>query len=273
MLKWLHKFVSPKGDDPDSTLVRPSDWNNDHEVTSETTTGFVIGRKPDEAGEGAVEELPLKITVDGSVSVTGSGQLVPPKGTTAQRPAAPGLGAMRYNTQTETLEIWGIGGILVWTPFDAEIFIKPGSVVIWPGEQVPNGWQECAGQLLLRASYPALFNAIGTKYGGDGITTFGVPDYRNCAVVGVSANFPLGELKGALLKSFTIAAANLPPHSHPMVTPFPMPIDGGAGVTGVGNALQAGPTVSETGWGTSANTPLSIDVVQPSKGAYWIIKT
>ena len=56
----------------------------------------------------------------------------------------------------------------------------------------PGGFLECDGQLLQIAQYPDLFSIIGTLYGGDGETTFQLPDLRGRDIVGASANHPLG---------------------------------------------------------------------------------
>ncbi len=47
----------------------------------------------------------------------------------------------------------------------------------------PRGWAACDGQLLQIMQYQALYSLIGTKYGGDGRTTFGLPDLRGCAPI------------------------------------------------------------------------------------------
>ncbi|MBS0369009.1 MAG: tail fiber protein [Proteobacteria bacterium] len=60
----------------------------------------------------------------------------------------------------------------------ATVSVLTGSVIIWAAEAVPTGYLECAGQTLTISAYPALFNVIGNRYGGDGVTTFKLPDYR-----------------------------------------------------------------------------------------------
>ena len=53
-----------------------------------------------------------------------------------------------------------------------------GQIVLFGGNFAPKGWVRCDGQLLSIASSTALFSILGTTYGGDGITTFGLPDLR-----------------------------------------------------------------------------------------------
>ena len=73
-----------------------------------------------------------------------------------------------------------------------------GEVRIFGGNFAPVGWALCDGQLLLIAQYDALFALIGTTYGGDGVTTFALPDLRgrvplhNGAGPGLSSH-PIGQ--------------------------------------------------------------------------------
>jgi microcystin-dependent protein len=53
-----------------------------------------------------------------------------------------------------------------------------GEIRLFAGDFTPEGWQLCDGTLLQIAEYVVLFQLIGTTYGGDGITTFAVPDLR-----------------------------------------------------------------------------------------------
>lgn len=57
--------------------------------------------------------------------------------------------------------------------------MHPGMIIDFAGENPPEGWLWCDGAEVSRAEYPALFKAIGTKYGaGNGSTTFNLPDSR-----------------------------------------------------------------------------------------------
>ena len=79
----------------------------------------------------------------------------------------------------------------------------------------PVGWASCNGQLLSIANYSALFTLIGTTYGGDGKTTFAVPDLRSRIPVheGTNGNtYAVGELGGA--ENVTLTTAQIPSHSH-----------------------------------------------------------
>ena len=60
-----------------------------------------------------------------------------------------------------------------------------GGIGLFAGNFAPRGWAFCSGQLLSIAQNPALFSILGTTYGGDGRTTFGLPDLRGRAAIGV----------------------------------------------------------------------------------------
>ncbi len=72
----------------------------------------------------------------------------------------------------------------------------------------PVGWQLCEGQLLPISSNQALFAILGTTYGGDGETTFALPDFRGRAPVHEAITFALGSTGGQ--ERVTLTAANLP---------------------------------------------------------------
>lgn len=77
------------------------------------------------------------------------------------------------------------------------------------------GWLYADGREVSRASYPALFLAIGTTYGsGDGSTTFAIPDFRGRFLYGVSTTKPLHTVGGSETHQLTVA--ELPSHDHEM---------------------------------------------------------
>jgi microcystin-dependent protein len=95
-------------------------------------------------------------------------------------------------------------------PFLAEI-------KIFAGNFAPKGWAFCFGQILPIAQNTALFSILGTTYGGNGQTTFALPDLRGRAPVGVGqgpglSNYDLGQQAGT--EAATMALAQMPPHSH-----------------------------------------------------------
>ena len=81
----------------------------------------------------------------------------------------------------------------------------------------PRGWARCEGQLLPIASNTALFSLLGTTYGGDGRTTFGLPDLRGRAAVGIGNGPGLsskswGQRGGS--ETHTLSANQMPAHGH-----------------------------------------------------------
>jgi microcystin-dependent protein len=77
----------------------------------------------------------------------------------------------------------------------------------------PKGWAFCWGQLLPINQNQALFSLLGTTYGGNGQTTFALPDLRGRVPIGYGSH-PLGETAG--VESVTLATANMPAHGHPL---------------------------------------------------------
>lgn len=92
------------------------------------------------------------------------------------------------------------------------------SITLFAGNFPPKGWFFCDGTLLSINQYQALFSIIGTIYGGDGQTTFALPDLRGRAPVqpgqgrGSSQRYDLGQMAGA--ESVTISQQQMPSHTH-----------------------------------------------------------
>ena len=89
-----------------------------------------------------------------------------------------------------------------------------GEIILVPYNFIPAGWALCAGQELQIARYQALYSLLGTTYGGNGTTTFKLPNLVNRFALGVDDNARRGEAKGN--NSITIWPNNLPPHIHPI---------------------------------------------------------
>ena len=93
-----------------------------------------------------------------------------------------------------------------------------GEIIMFGGNFAPRGWALCDGQLLPISSHSALFSILGTTYGGDGRTTFGLPELRGRYAMhagngpGLSSR-RLGEKGGS--QSTTLNTTNLPSHNHP----------------------------------------------------------
>lgn len=77
----------------------------------------------------------------------------------------------------------------------------------------PRGWTQANGQILPINQYQSLYSLLGTSYGGDGRTSFGLPDYRGRTPIGLAgSNINLGQKGGS--ESITLITDNLPTHTH-----------------------------------------------------------
>lgn len=163
-------------------------------------------------------------------------------------------------------------------PFLAEI-------VMFGGNFAPRAWAYCHGQLLSINQNQALFSLLGTTYGGDGRTTFGLPDLRGAVAIGAGQrpgglDFRLGQKGGS--DTTTLITQNLPAHSHAMMasnaapaTPNPaggfLPDNPRGGdflyASAIGSAQQMGTSIGNTG----SNTPFNN--LQPYTTVNYIICT
>ncbi|SFD61487.1 Microcystin-dependent protein [Chitinophaga sp. CF118] len=133
-------------------------------------------------------------------------------------------------------------------------------IMAFAGNYAPRGWAFCMGQLVSIAQNQPLFSLIGTTYGGDGQTTFALPDLRGRALIGQGqapgrSNYDLGQTGGA--ESVILTLNNLPSHTHTadvstlVVTP--------SASTATGTTNIPGPTLvpaalPQTGSGPTAST-------------------
>jgi len=123
-----------------------------------------------------------------------------------------------------------------------------GEIRMFAGNFAPASWAFCNGQLLQIASNPTLFDLIGTTYGGDGVTTFGLPDLQGRLPVHQGTGFVLGQTGGS--ETVTLTTAQMPGHSHA----FTASTDAGGQSNPAGNVpatvvagsayAQAGPTAA-----------------------------
>jgi len=99
------------------------------------------------------------------------------------------------------------------------IFPSPSGDMPYVGElelfgfnYAPIGWVSCNGQLLSIAEYEILFNLIGTTFGGDGQTTFAVPDLRGRVPIHQGPGYVIGQMAGS--ENLYLVISNLPAHVH-----------------------------------------------------------
>jgi microcystin-dependent protein len=159
-----------------------------------------------------------------------------------------------------------------------------GQIIMFGGNFAPRGWAFCDGQLLAISSNVALFSILGTTYGGDGRTTFALPDLRSRVAVHAGtgtglSTYRLGQRSGS--ETHTLDAANLPPHTHsvgipgdesPGTTATPevgtMPAEASEDVYGTGAAPVTTATVTSDA-GPGSRQP--VNHVQPYNTVHYII--
>lgn len=136
-----------------------------------------------------------------------------------------------------------------------EVFL--GMIATFGFNFAPRGWMYCNGQLLSIAQNSALFSLLGTTYGGDGVTTFGLPDLRGRIPVGGQPGNPgpglnpiqMGEVSG--LQQVTLISGNLPAHAHTLSANAKIGVNNNAGDAAKpnGSALagSSGNSYSENG--------------------------
>lgn len=96
-----------------------------------------------------------------------------------------------------------------------------GIIKIFAGNFAPKGWAFCQGQTMQINTNQALFAILGTVYGGDGMTTFKLPNYQGLIPVGMGKSPVTGtvytEGKNGGVTNVALTVANLPQHTHNMV--------------------------------------------------------
>ena len=112
------------------------------------------------------------------------------------------------------------------------------TIMLFAGDFAPKYWAYCNGQLVAISTNSALFSLLGTTFGGNGTTTFALPDFQGRTAVGTDNNNPLGQKLGA--ENITLNSSNLPPHIH--------------AATAVLTATSAKPNTDETGNSILAST-------------------
>ena len=141
-----------------------------------------------------------------------------------------------------------------------------GEIMLFAGNFAPQGWAFCDGQLLPIGPNQGLFSLLGTYYGGDGQTTFALPDLRGRVPMhtgsgpgpGLSPR-SLGESGGA--ENVTLNAAQMPGHTHALQ------VDSANGTTASpGGALLARDPAGTPAYGVNASAALSPQAIASAGG-------
>lgn len=97
-----------------------------------------------------------------------------------------------------------------------------GEIRLFGGNFAPAGWMFCDGALLPISENETLFQLIGTTYGGDGQSTFALPDLRGRVPIHQGSGFILAETGG--VEEVTLTVNQIPAHSHPMLASLDVPV-------------------------------------------------
>lgn len=139
-----------------------------------------------------------------------------------------------------------------------------GEIRWFAGNFAPRSWAFCDGQLLAIASNTALFSILGTTYGGDGRTTFALPDFRGRTALG-TGNGPglpfqnLGEKSGSDTNTLTIS--NMASHNHAGMGT----IEANNGVASNANPATLTPS-NAMGRNTTTGSQVQVNAYGPSAG-------
>jgi microcystin-dependent protein len=141
------------------------------------------------------------------------------------------------------------------TPFIAEI-------VLFAGNFAPRGWAFCQGQILSIAQNTALFSLLGTTYGGNGTTTFALPDLRGRVPVGTGQGpglspVNLGEVSGE--PTHTLIITEMPAHNHQAQAQGNS--SSGNSSSPAGNTWAASTTRDNLYTNAGANSPMAANTV------------
>ena len=108
-----------------------------------------------------------------------------------------------------------------------------GEIRMFAGNFAPAGWMFCEGQLMPISENETLFQLIGTTYGGDGESTFALPDLRGRVPIHQGNGFILAETGGA--EEITLTTQQIPAHVHPLLASTAV----GSAASPVGSVLAA----------------------------------
>jgi microcystin-dependent protein len=132
---------------------------------------------------------------------------------------------------------------------------------MFAGNFAPVGWHFCDGALMPISENETLFTLIGTTYGGDGESTFALPDLQSRVPIHWGNGVILAETGGA--EEITLTVNQIPAHSHPLLAST----NNATAVTASGNLLAQTPTYTPYIAGFTPATNLSPNSVGPTGGS------
>jgi microcystin-dependent protein len=139
-----------------------------------------------------------------------------------------------------------------------------GEIRMFGGNFAPLNWAFCSGQLIPISQNDALFNLIGTTYGGDGVNTFALPDLQGRVPIHVGTllgtPYQLGEKAG--VETVTLTVNQIPSHNHAFVAS-----QDSAGATTPENNVVALSTAIKNWTPFPPNLPMNASALQPVGGS------
>ena len=135
-----------------------------------------------------------------------------------------------------------------------------GELRIFAGNFAPSGWMFCEGQLLPISENETLFQLIGTTYGGDGQSTFALPDLRGRLPLHQGNNYILAETGGA--EEVTLTVNQIPSHTHPLTGS-----SGNGSQANPNNNVLASSTLVKLYSGEAADTAMAATAITPVGGS------
>lgn len=138
-----------------------------------------------------------------------------------------------------------------------------GEIRMFAGNFAPAGWMFCEGQLLPISENETLFQLIGTTYGGDGESTFALPDLRGRIPIHMGNSFILAETGGA--EEITLTVNQIPAHTHPLLATANNASTANAPGSVLAQNTTYEPYISPSSF--PANTPLSANSVGSTGGS------
>lgn len=138
----------------------------------------------------------------------------------------------------------------------AEPFL--GEIRLFSFGVIPRGWISCQGQILPIQQNQALYSLLGTKYGGNGSTTFALPDLRGRVPLNMSPDYPLGAAAGEA--NHTLTVNEMPMHTHDVSA-------SGQAATLIPPTGNVWPQIANTYSATAPNVQMGANAVSAAGGS------
>jgi microcystin-dependent protein len=136
-----------------------------------------------------------------------------------------------------------------------------GEIRMFAGNFNPAGWMFCEGQLLPISENETLFTLIGTTYGGDGQSTFALPDLRGRIPIHIGPGFTIAETGGA--EEVTLTVQQIPAHNHALLASA----NNASTANAQGNVLAQTPSYTPYISGFNPNNAMAPNTVTPVGGS------